>query len=312
MRARISWSFPAHWSTRAKRGICSFAALLVPLAGQAQQKVDIQRSCSPTVSVRLSGAFSSIRITAWASDSIALTGTLGAGSRMDGGPLNVSGPLNGVKFYIEAPDEAALRSNKLELRVPRDARVWIKAGSADIDVQGVAGGLDLNIVGGSIKVNGKPRELIAESMDGSVTFSGFAGYGKLKTATGDIVLQGGGDDLTLTTVSGAIQAMPGDRTVQRMRFESVTGSVLYAGDLTRGAELRFDTHSGAVDLRLPRQASVEVDAASVLGTIENTWNSGRPIVGREGRGMELGTSSGTGAARVQVRSFKGHVRLTAR
>ncbi|MGH7678063.1 MAG: DUF4097 family beta strand repeat-containing protein [Gemmatimonadaceae bacterium] len=289
-----------------------FLALLAPIGLSAQQKVDVHRSCVPTVSVRLSGAFSSIRVTAWANDSISLTGSLGAGSRMDGGALNVSGPVNGVKFYVEAPDEAALRNNKLELRVPRDARVWIKTGSADIDVQGVAGGLDLNIVGGSIKVNGKPRELVAESMDGSVTFSGFAEYAKLKTATGDIVLQGGGDDLTLSTVSGSIQAMPGERTVQRMRFESVTGPITYAGEVTRGADLRFDTHSGAVELRLVPKANLEVDAASVIGAIENTWNSGRPIVGREGRGMELGTSSGMGGARVQVRSFKGNVRLATK
>jgi hypothetical protein len=292
--------------------LCLLASLVPLGAATAQQKVDIQRSCAPTVSIRLNGAFSSVKVTAWASDSIALTGTLGAGSRMDGGPLNVSGPVSGMKFYVEAPDEAAQKANKLELRVPRNARVWIKTGSADIDVQGVAGGLDLNIVGGSIKVNGKPRELIAESMDGSVTFSGFADFAKLKTATGDIILQGGGEDLTLTTVSGSIQAANGERTIQRMRLESVTGPIAYMGDLPRGADLRVDTHSGAVDLRLSPKARVEIDAASVIGSIENSWNSGRPIIGREGRGMELGTSSGIGGARVQVRSFKGNVRIGAR
>ena len=292
------------------RNRLSVLALLAPLGvATAQQKVDIQRSCVPTVSVRLSGAFSSVKVVAWASDSVSLTGGLGAGSRMDGGPLSGTGPVSGIKFYVEAPDEAALRSNKLELRVPRNARVWIKAGSADIDVQGVGGGLDLNIVGGSIKVQGKPREIIAESMDGSVTFSGFAEYAKLKTATGDIVLQGGGEDLTLTTVSGSIQAANGANAIQRMRLESVTGPILFAGDVTRGAEMRFDTHSGSVELRLSRKANVEVDAASVVGSIENTWNSGRTIVGREGRGMELGTSNGTGGARVQVRSFKGSIRI---
>ena len=294
------------------RNHLSVLAMLVPLALPAQHKVEIQRSCVPTVSVRLSGAFSSIRVIAWATDSVALTGNLGVGSRMDGGALNPSGPVSGLKFYVEAPDEASQRNNKLELRVPRNARVWIKTGSADIDVQGVAGGLDLNIVGGSITVNGKPRELVAESMDGSVTFTGFAEFAKLKTATGDIVLQGGGEDLTLTTVSGAIQATNAERTIQRMRFESVTGPITYAGDITRGADLRFDTHSGAVELRLAPKADVEIDAASVVGSIENRWNAGKPIVGREGRGMELGTSSGMGTARVQVRSFKGNIRVTAK
>jgi DUF4097 and DUF4098 domain-containing protein YvlB len=190
--------------------------------------------------------------------------------------------------------------------------VWIKAGSADIDVQGVAGGLDLNIVGGSVRVNGKPRELIVESMDGSVTFTGFAEYAKVKTATGNIVLEGGGEDLMFSTVSGSIQAAPGERSLQRARFESVTGPIVFAGDVTRGADLRFETHSGAIELRLTPQASIEIDAASVLGTIENAWNHNRPVTGREGRGMELGISSGMGGARVQVRSFKGNVKLATR
>jgi len=289
------------------------ATLLAPLTTLlAQQKVDIRRAATPTVSVRLGGPFSSLRVIAWPNDSIALTGSIGAGSRLDGGPLNFTGPATGMKFFVEASSDAGLAANKLELRVPRNARVWVKTGSADIEVSGIGGGLDLNIIGGSIRVNGKPRELLVESMDGAVTFTGFTDYARLKTATGDIVLQGGGEDLTLTTVSGSIQAANGERPLQRARFESVTGAITFVGELSPGSDLRFDTHSGAIEVRLPGQASVEIDAATVTGSIENTWNRGRPIAGREGRGMELGTSSGMGSARVLVRSFKGNVRFAAK
>ena len=161
------------------RAIAIACALAAPLG--AQQKVDIQRAATPTVSVRLSGALGNLRIVGWDRDSIALIGGIGAGSRLDGGSLNSSGPVSGMKFYVDAADEAASRGNKLELRVPRNARIWIKSGSADIDASGVNGGLDLNIVGGSIKVSGKPRELIIESMDGTVQFSGMADYARIKT-----------------------------------------------------------------------------------------------------------------------------------
>ena len=276
----------------------------------AQQKVDIHRASTPTVSVRVGGAVSSVRVIAWEHDSVALTGALGAGSRMDGGPSNVSGPISGMKFYVEAADESALRANKLELRVPRNARVWIKAGSADIEASGVTGGLDLNIVGGSVRVNAKPRELLVESMDGAVTVSGNVSYARLKTATGDITFLGRGEDVSATTVSGAIRV--GEGTVERGRFESVTGPITFSSDLARGGDARFDTHSGAIELRLAPRAAVEIDAASVTGSIENAWTFSRPVVGREGRGMELGISSGTSGARVSIRSFKGNVRLSAR
>lgn len=284
------------------------ALVAAPLASlAAQQKVDIQRAAVPTVSVRLGGALSNVRIIGWDRDSISIVGTIGAGSHFYSGAMNAVGPLQGMKGFVEAPDESAVRANKLEVRVPTRARVWVKAGSADIEASGVTGGLDLNIVGGSVKVSGAPRELIVESMDGTVTLNATPEFARVKTATGDVILQGGGEDVTLTTVSGAIRT--GDGTVQRGRFESVTGSIVFANSIARGGDAKFDTHSGSIELRLAPRADLEIDAASVTGTIENAWTQSRPIAGREGRGMELGFSSGMGGARVTIRSFKGNVKL---
>ena len=159
-------------------------------------------------------------------------------------------------------------------------------------------------------MRGEPRELIVESMDGGVTFTGRAQFARLKTATGDITVDGGGEDVSLSTVSGVLRAAGG--VVERGRFESVTGPINFAGDLARGGDVRLDTHSGAIEVRLARGAAVEMDAQSVTGGIENSWTTARPAVGREGRGMELGTSSGMGGARVSIRSFKGNVRLATR
>jgi hypothetical protein len=292
------------------RSIALVLHAVAALALGAQQKVDIHRAATPTVSVRLGGALSSVRIIGWNKDSISLVGGIGAGSRFDGGAMNTTGPVQGMKFFVEAPDEPSVRANRLELHVPLRARVWIKAGSADIEASGVTGGLDLNIVGGSVKVSGSPRELIVESMDGGVTVNGTPEFARVKTATGDIVVQGGGEDVTFTTVSGAIRA--GEGTVQRGRFESVTGPIVFAGRLARGADARFDTHSGSIELRLEPRSDVEIDAASITGSIENTYSRTRPVAGREGRGMELGISSGMGGARVSIRSFKGNIRLTAK
>ncbi len=276
----------------------------------AQQKVDIRRAATRNVSVRLMGDFAALTVSQWQEDSIALTGVVSTGTRVEGGAFNATGPVQGMKMYAEAPEGSSIAGNRLELRVPREARVWVKAGSADIVVNGVAGGLDLNIVGGSIRVSGKPRELLVESMDGSVDFRGYADFARIKTATGDITLtEAGGEDLNLSTVSGTVRVAPGERPFQRGRFESVTGPITYAGKLDRGADLRFDTHSGAVDLRIRRPSNLEMDAITVTGAIENTWSSTRPIAGREGRGMELGFSSGMGVARVSIRSFKGNVRI---
>jgi DUF4097 and DUF4098 domain-containing protein YvlB len=286
-------------------------AVVAPFANAAsQQKVDVHRAATPTVSVRLGGNLAAVKVVGWDRDSVALVGSLAAGSRMDGGMAQTVGPVSGMKFFVNATDEASSRGNKLELYVPKLARVWVKAGSADIEATGIAGGLDLNIVGGSVRVNATPRELLIESMDGAVTVGGTSEYARIKTATGDITVQGRAQDLLATTVSGTITVSSGE--IERGRFESVTGPIVFASDLRPGGEARFDTHSGAIELRLARRTSVEIDASSVTGQIENAWTSTRPVAGREGRGMELGISSGMGGARVSIRSFKGNVRLTAK
>jgi hypothetical protein len=57
---------------------------------------------------------------------------------------------------------------------------------------------------------------------------------------------------------------------------------------------------------------LELDAATVTGSIENALTSTRPITGREGRGMELGFSSGNSNTRMVIRSFKGNIVLKPR
>src|SRR5205823_7580635 len=71
------------------------------------------------------------------------------------------------------------------------------------------------------------------------------------SATGDIVLSGDSEDAGLTTVSGTIRVPTG--RFDRARIESVTGAVDFAGTIARGGSLDVDTHSGAIDLRLPRK-----------------------------------------------------------
>jgi hypothetical protein len=272
----------------------------------AQRPVEIRHAVSPTVSLRIVGSFAELRIRGWDKDSVAITGTVPTDARFDGGFLaGPGGASPGGKFYLESP--SGTPSGKLELSVPAGARVWSKSGSAAIDVDGVTGGLDLNIIGGSVHVAGSPHDLTVESMDGSVTIDGAPAWARIKTATGDIVVNGGSDDAGLTTVSGTIRVVKG--RYERARIETVTGAVEFAGDIASGGSLDIDTHSGPIALRLSLKAAADLDVASVAGTIENALTARRPVPGREGRGQEIGFSIGQGGGRIYIRTFKGSVRL---
>jgi len=290
----------------------ALAMLIAPAVfsrAAAQRPVEARHAATRNPSVRIVGSFTELRIRGWDKDSIVLTGTIPAGAKFGGGFGGRPGGMSaGAKWYLENPSGEA--AGKLELRVPEGARVWAKSGSADIDASGMTGGLDLNIVGGSVHVSGTPHELNVESMDGRVTIDGKPAWLRVKTATGDITVMGGSEDAGLTTVSGTIRVAAG--TYERLRVESVTGSAIFGGDLAHGASLDVNTHSGAIELRVPRKLDADYDIATVAGSIENRLTSRPAVPGREGRGQEIGFTTGNGGARVYVRSFKGSILLLAR
>src|SRR5689334_16385998 len=124
----------------------------IPATLQAQRAVNIRHAVAPTASVRVFGGVAELRVRGWDKDSVVITGTVPNDSRFDGGFLSPNAASPGAKFYLETTTGAP--GGKLELLVPRNARVWAKSGSATIDVDGVTGGLDLNIIGRSVHVAG--------------------------------------------------------------------------------------------------------------------------------------------------------------
>jgi hypothetical protein len=279
------------------------ATTAAPVA--AQQKVDVRRAVAPNVYVRLNGTFTTLRVNGWQKDSLVMVGTLPKESRFEpamGGPGGA--PATGVKFYIEGTPSAS--AGTLELFVPTGATVWAKSGSATIEVNGITGGLDLNIIGGAVAVNGNPRELNIESMDGNVSVTGAPTWMRAKTASGNVTVRGSSTDLGITTVSGIVTVRDG--VFERTRLESVTGNVTFGAGVGRAGTLLIDSHSGTIEL-LVGKASLDIEATTITGTISNSLSTRRPTPGREGRGEELTLSLGTGDARVTLRSFKGNIQL---
>jgi hypothetical protein len=269
----------------------------------AQRKVSAGYTTTPDVSVRLFASVGSVHVIGWDRDSVEIMGTVAAGSKV---ALNApqSGAAKGLKMFVEAPTEQAGREGELTMHVPKGARVWLKTGSAALTATDVTGGLDLNVVGGSITVHGNPRELRAESMDGAVTIDGAPEWMRVKTATGDIALRGG-QDVGASTISGTIDARGGE--ADHLKLETTTGAIRFALGLARGATVEMETHSGPIEIQLARKAAVDIDAATVTGEIANAWSGMRPAVGSEGRGMTLVSSGAPLGGRVTVRSFKGKV-----
>ena len=284
----------------------------VATPAHAQVPVEKRRAVTSTASLRMMGGFGELHIIGWDKDSVAVVGKLPAGSRLEGnfGGSTRDVPASGMKMFLELPDETESAQAKLTMYIPTHARLWVKGGSANVTATGVTGSLDINVIGGSVQVAGSPRELTIEAMDASVRVDGSPDWVRAKTATGDIVLTGGSADAALSTVSGAISL--GGGKVERAKLETITGNVTFAGDLVKQGSLDVNTHSGAIEIAIPRNSSADLDVASMVGTIDNALTGKPAIAGRENRGQEIGLRVGDGASRIYVRTFKGNVKLRGR
>jgi len=287
--------------------VASVALVSTQSAG-AQQVIDQRYAVAPDISFRVKGSIGTLRILGWAKDSLVITGSLPPAVRME---LGIGGdgrtPARGAKMYLESPNDDAASTGVLEIRVPARARVWVKCGTADVEARGMDGGLDIAVIGGKVHVLSSPRELQVEAMDASVTIDGTPAWLRAKTATGDITLRGGSEDLALTTVSGTIRVEQG--AVERTRLESVTGPIQLVGTIARGGDVTIDSHSGDIQLVLPRTGDFALTATSITGSVVNRFDTTRPAPGREGRGAELTLERGSESARLAVRSFKGTITI---
>jgi hypothetical protein len=284
------------------RVLVCLAMALMSSSANAQTKVNRGLQLDATGAVRVYNLVGSVRVTGWNRDSVVVRGTLGKGNT-----LHMGGGGAGLKMFIEGMDDRNPARADIEVIVPVRAKVWIKTATASIDVRDVTGSLDLYVVGGDIKVTGNPADVNAEAIDGSITIIGSPAWVRAKSASGDVSLDGSSPDVTISTVSGRIDV---DGTkFEKAKFESVTGSIRFAGSFQRGGLVNFDSHSGSIEIGIPAGSPADFDVVSIAGAISNKLTRSRPVPGRYGRGAELTTSSGDGGTRVVVRSFKGPVTL---
>ena len=285
-----------------KKWLLASALALVAAEASAQTKVSRGLKINADGAIRIYNLVGSVRVIGWNRDSVLVRGTLGKGNS-----LHMGGAGAGMKMFIEGVDERNPSPADIEVSVPMRAKVWVKTATASIEVSGVAGSLDLYVVGGNIKVTGNPADVNAEAIDGSITIVGSPAWVRAKSASGDVTLNGSSSDVTVSTVSGKID-VDGAR-YERAKFESVTGNIRFSGSFERGGMVNFDTHGGTIEVGIPAGNGADFEVVSIAGKVTNRLTSSRPVAGRYGRGAELNTTSGNGGTRVVIRSFKGPVTL---
>lgn len=273
------------------------------LAQASPQRVERKLAMNPDASIRIYNLNGSVRVEGWDRDTLSVVATISDPLR---NKFFIGGSATGAKMGVEAPMELDQAPVHLVVRVPTRVRLWIKAAGATITMSGLEGGVDVSSTSGNISFQGVPDQLNLETMDGNIEVTASGPWIRAKTASGSITLRGGGEDIGVITVSGDITVL--SNGIRRSRMETVSGRINFSGLLAKDAALNAESHSGPIDLLLPSDFSAEIDLTTYQGRISNDFAPDRRPT-RQGAGEELHITAGTGAANVDVRTFKGPIIL---
>jgi DUF4097 and DUF4098 domain-containing protein YvlB len=197
------------------------------------------------------------------------------------------------------------------VQVPRKSSVDVETLNASIEVVGTEGSVELETTNGKITVRGAPSRVEIDSVTGSVEVEARGAPMEVDTMSGAVTLSGARGEVGVSTVSGAV-SITGE-TLTEARVESVTGDVVLDASLAKDGGIEIETHSGKVELRLPRDVKANFEFETFSGSIENDFGAKPRREGRFRPFQKLQFSTGLEEPfEVRIETYNGPIALRAR
>jgi hypothetical protein len=295
-------------------GLVALVALTGPLAlsGQNLERIEERRTLSATGTVEIETLHHGIRIERWDQAQVEITGSYDR--RYE--ETVAEGDAQRFRFRVRPiPDQrgswSGERSESLRVRVPEGAHVQLKTVSGPLRTEGGRGDIEFESVSGVIDVDGSPGRARLTSVSGNITFRGQSSDVRAQNVSGLVRIEGQAPRIEARSVSGSVQ-VSGQGAATWVHMASVSGSVNFTGALGPGSEVQAESHSGNVMMTL----SGNLDGEYHLSTFSGRLRAELPNrTNEETRRSQftpderMSFTIGSGAGRVEARSFSGSVTL---
>ncbi len=216
-------------------------------------------------------------------------------------------------------EERNIRIN-YDITAPPQTELSAETGLGNVQVRGIRGPVSLSTGAGGITAEGIGDDAKARTGTGSIQFAHIEGNVRADTGAGSVTLNQVRGEIRAGTGTGGITIEePGGRIITKTGSGSVTvrgakadlrastgsGNVTIEGDPAPNSYWELSTGAGGVDLRVPPSGSFRLYASTNSGGIE----SNLPIAVEEQSKRELRGRIGSGAARVDVHTGLGSIRI---
>lgn len=269
------------------------ASCMATLAADQIRK-DFKYTVGPKASLSINNEYGPVSVKPSGTNQIIVTAILQSNK------VEVDQEQNGDRVELQSHllPGASKDSARVEYQVlvPSDTSVSIHSSDGPVRAEQLRG--DLNVVGDGAKVEVNDvadAHVHVNTLNGPITLTNISnGHIEISSVRGDVVMN---------SVTGPHVAVM-----------STSGKIHYDGDFGVGGEYELTSHTGDIDALVPADASVEVTARSMRGTVENDFplalKKHTAFLPQNGRSF-IGTA-GRAASSVVIRSISGKIRFKKR
>ena len=257
----------------------------------AQQKVSKSFTVQPGATVTITSDYGPITVTPSAGTNAQVVVSATPHSNKVEIDTNQSGNRVDIRTHFLQPASATDGAVDYDIQVPSSASVVVRTANGTVKVQNINGDISVDSDTGGVDVRDAMNGHVhVRTISGPVTLTNINnGHVELTSVTGEV---------TLTNVSGSLVSA------------NTNGSPIhFTGDCSGGGEYTLSTHSGNIDVSLPTNASVDVTARSVNGSVEDGFQlqpDTHPTMALAA-GKSFAGHANSGAASLHLRSFSGKI-----
>jgi len=251
--------------------VALFAVCVLPAAASVQGSFQRTYQVSGPVDLEALTRSGDIIVRSGSAGTVSISGKIHVGDRWFSGDrmdavkaLEKNPPIqqNGNSIRIDYVNERNIAID-YEITVPTDTTVRTRSGSGDQTIEGLHGNETLESGSGDMRLSGLTGNIQLRTGSGDVRAHDVSGPFSAEAGSGDIQLdEKSSGDVRVHTGSGNIELRGVNGTLD---VQAGSGDVTAEGNQTGGWEIK--TGSGNVDVRLPANASFDLQASTSSGSV---------------------------------------------